>query len=229
MKRAMLALCLLVGMGLAAAQAQGGEGNWLSFSLSREGPPLTRYTVRIEQATGHGFYRSDVQTAVPLPGTSGAETPISVDPQLAKKIFAAVPLVKSNRCDAHDKNLAQTGVKVLRYSADATVFECTYNYGLDDRVNTATTVLLALGETMQYGERLASDLRFSRLGLDSDLDALQSALADGRALEPANIAPVLQAILQDDRVMDRVHRKATRILERSGFAGTQALPGISAR
>ncbi len=143
---------------------------------------------------------------------TAAEVPITVGAPLAKKLFAAVPLVRSQRCDGHNKNIAQTGLKTLRYLQSGTVSECTYNYAADDRVNTATAVFEALAETMQYGERLSSKLRFDRLGLDGEMDSLQTALQQGRALEVGNIASVLASIQNDDRVMERVRRKATHLL-----------------
>ncbi len=139
------------------------------------------------------------------------------------KVFAAVPLVKSNRCDAHRKGIAQTGVKTLRLAGAGAAAECSYNYSEDDRVNVATAVFESVAETMQYGERLRAKLRFDRLGLDAEMDGLQAALKDGRALEVANIAPVLQAIENDDRVMERVRRTASRLLETAGLGSATGI------
>ena len=153
------------------------------------------------------------------PGAEG-EVPIAVPPAVLQRVFAAVPLVRSNRCESHRKNIAQTGTKTLRLLRDGALAECSYNYSEDDRVNAATTVFEAIAETMQYGERLRAKLRFDRLGLDAEMDGLQAALDDGRALEVGNIAPVLQAIQGDDRVMERVRRKAAHLLESAGVLPT---------
>jgi hypothetical protein len=45
------------------------------------------------------------------------------------------------------------------------------------------------------------------------MDSLISENKDGRAIELQNIAPVLQSIVDDDRVMERVRRKAARLLQ----------------
>ena len=139
-----------------------------------------------------------------------------------KKLFAAVPMVEGGRCETHNKSIAKTGVKTLRYVGSGTVAQCVYNYSDDDRVNDATGVFEAIAQTMQYGDRLATKLRFDRLGLDAELDGLQSAVSEGRALEVGNIAPLLQTISQDERVMDRVRRKAERLLQSAGPAQTAA-------
>jgi uncharacterized protein (UPF0147 family) len=45
------------------------------------------------------------------------------------------------------------------------------------------------------------------------MDALVSENAAGRAIEIQNIARTLQSIIDDDRVMERVRRKAARLLQ----------------
>ena len=194
----------------------------LSFTLDRSTSPPTHYTVRVDQDTGHGVYHPEAPA-----GATAADVPVVIDPQTLKKLFAAVPLVRSQRCETHNKHVAQTGTKILRYEADGKLAECTYNYSDEDRVNTATELFEALGETMDLGQRLAAKLRFDRLGLDVEMDNLTSALAEGRALDAGNIAPVLQQIQNDERVMDRVRRKAAHVLEAAGISGTQGAGGPS--
>ncbi len=83
-------------------------------------------------------------------------------------------------------------------------------------------VFEALGETMRFGERLNAKLRFDRLGLDADMDGLQSAVTDGRAIEVGNIIPVLQKVQDDERVMERVRRKAGLLLQMANPATQSA-------
>ncbi len=232
--------------GAAPAQDAGVRpGASLTFTLDRSGTAAVYYSVQLEESTGKGVYRgaapataqaataqaataqaATAQAAVAQaavgtgsPGAEG-EVPIAVPPAVLQRVFAAVPLVRSNRCESHRKNIAQTGTKTLRLLRDGAVAECSYNYSEDDRVNAATTVFEAIAETMQFGERLRAKLRFDRLGLDVEMDGLQAALNDGRALEVGNIAPVLQAIQGDDRVMERVRRKAAHLLESAGVLPT---------
>lgn len=204
----------------------------LSFTLDRSGNPPTRYTIRVEEGTGRGVYHSEAPPVGTVTAASASDVAVVADPTTLKKMFAAVPLVKSQRCETHNKHIAQTGTKTLRYQPDGAAeggrVECTYNYSDEDRVNTATTMFEGLGETMQYGDRLAAKLRFDRLGLDGEMDGLESALRDGRALDAGNIAAVLQAIQNDERVMDRVRRKAAHLLEAAGVPAGQGAGGASA-
>lgn len=193
----------------------------LTFTLERSGAAAVHYSVQLD-TSGHGVYRDlspNAGSALAATGAAGADSGLSltVTPVVLGKAFAAVPLVKSNRCESHRK-VAQTGLKTLRLVQGTVTAECTYNYSEEERVNTATTVFEAVAETMQYGDRLRSKLRFDRLGLDAEMEGLQTALTDGRALEVGNIAPVLQKIQNDDRVMERVRRKAAHLLETAGLA-----------
>ena len=220
-------LCLISAFPVAAS------AQTMSFQLDRQGPPLLRYLIRVDETTGRGSYQAqDAPGSQPgASGSASAEVPITVSAVTLKKMFAAAPLVKGNRCETHIKKIAQTGAKTLRYEFNGSSSECHYNYSDEERVNAATTAFEAVGETMQFGDRLSAKLRFDRLGLDVEMDNLQSALSDGRALMVENIAPVLQSIQNDERVMDRVRRKAARVLESAGVlpAQTPAVPASSDR
>ncbi len=216
-------LCVAVQAQIPAV-AGAGAGRILTFTLDRSGAAAVHYSVELDEATGKGMYvgaGAGVPSATGTPAEAGQ--PIAVPAAVVGKVFAAVPLVKSNRCDAHRKGIAQTGVKTLRLAGAGAAAECSYNYSEDDRVNVATAVFESVAETMQYGERLRAKLRFDRLGLDAEMDGLQAALKDGRALEVANIAPVLQAIENDDRVMERVRRTASRLLETAGLGSATGI------
>ena len=208
---------LLMLHGVASAAGQAG-GRTLQFSLDREGPPLTQYTIAVAE-NGGGVYLGHLVTGAVEPGgQAGDGKAIRVAPAVAKKLFAAVPMVEGGRCETHSKGMAKTGVKTLRYVGAGREGQCVYNYSDDDRVNEATSAFEAIALTMEYGERLAQKLRFDRLGLDAELDGLQTAVNEGRALEVENIAPVLRAITDDERAMDRVRRKAERLLQVPGAA-----------
>ena len=203
------------GVVLASAQ---GPVTTLQFSLDRAGPPLTQYTLTVA-STGEGVYVPKVVGALGPDEAAGHDAELrhlQVSAPAVKTLLAAVPMVEGGRCETHNKNIAKTGTKVLRYKGDARDASCTYNYSDDDRVNEATATFEAIAETLQIGDRLRNELRFDRLGLDSELEGLQAAVTAHHALEVGNIAPVLQSILVDERVMDRVRRRAELLLQGVG-------------
>ena len=193
----------------------------VTFSLDRSGPALMQFKIEVDGATGHGFYGNMTESGIGGVGARAGEMPITVGAPVLKQLFAALPAVVNHRCESHSKNLAQTGKKTLRYRHADAAAECTYNYSDDERVNAATNLFVALAQTIDFGQQLSSNLRFDRLGLDTTMENLESAVKDGRAVEVGNISTVLRAIEEDDRVLERVRRKAAHLLEGAGLAAPQ--------
>ena len=221
-------------VGAAGVGAVKDAGAVLTFTLDRGGPAPEHYSLQLDETTGKGTYRGSATApsaqagSASDPGAGPEGAPVAVSDAVLKKMFAAAPLVRSNRCASHRKGIAQTGVKTLQLTENGTISQCSYNYSDEDRVNTATAAFQGVAATMEYGARLASELRFDRLGLDAEMDVLESALADGRALEVRNIGPVLVAQEEDDRVMERVRRRAAHLLQGAGLPAA-AVPGGEGR
>jgi hypothetical protein len=136
--------------------------------------------------------------------------------------------VAQGKCESRVKGIASTGKKLLTYYRDGHSFGCTFNYSDDPSLNGVARAFMAIVETLQSGERLEHDLRFDRLGLDAEIDALVAENTDGRAIEITSIAKTLQAIIDDDRVMERVKLKAARLLQQPATPAPQ-LPRPIAR
>jgi hypothetical protein len=116
-------------------------------------------------------------------------------------------------CGTRHKNIASTGKKKLTfYDGDQTV-SCAFDYSDDASLEDCSAAFQAMAETLQFSDRLDHAHRFDRLGLDAEMDALVSENAAGRAIELQNIARTLQSIVDDDRVIERVRRKAARLLQ----------------
>jgi len=145
--------------------------------------------------------------------------PLHVSAATVKTAFAARQTIESGQCETHLKGIAQTGKKMLRSFDNDQVSECAFNYSDDAKVRDATDAFMAMVETLQMGEQLAHERRFDRLGLDATLDSLMDEVKAGRAIELQNIAPVLQGIVADERLMERVRSKAAHLLESAGVVG----------
>jgi hypothetical protein len=213
-----IALASAVGYGAASPQASA-TADWKSivFHFSRGGEAPAKFTVSLDSA-GKGFFWQgppdyDVQE-VP----NGSLHAISVGESMLKVAAASLPSVRSGLCETKLKHLAQTGRKTIIIVTKDASPQCEFNYSDDERVNAAESAFQAIAETMQYGDRLQREHRYDRLGLDAEIDSLTSEAQAGRAIELQNIAPVLQSILEDDRVMERVRRKAGRLLQQAGVA-----------
>ena len=115
-------------------------------------------------------------------------------------------------CEASDTRIAFTGKKTVAYAGSDGNGQCSYNWSRDKELNQLAEDLMAIAYTLHEGNRLAIEHTHSRLSLDSELEILQEAAKDHRALEIENIAPVLDAIASDSAVMNRARNRARALL-----------------
>jgi hypothetical protein len=142
--------------------------------------------------------------------------PLTVGQETLQRVRLGEHAAKSGKCETKAKKIAQTGEKTIRFEELGKVAECTFNYSDDQGLMDAIAAFQALAETMQRGERLQHDLRYDRLGLDAEMESLVEAKQSGSAIEIGNLTPILQALIEDDHVIDRVRRRAARLLQDAG-------------
>ena len=198
-----------------AQPADRSNAAWSSveFSVKPRDEAARPWTVHLDPR-GSGNYSEE--------GQSGQQ-PLTISGATLQRIRLGEHRAKSGRCETHQKNIARTGEKTIRYISADRAAACTFNFSDDNGLMDAANAFQAIAETMQAGERLQHDQRFDRLSLDADMDLLLTGIKNGAAIELSNIAPVLQSLADDDHVIDRVRRKAARLLQDSGSAGSSAL------
>jgi hypothetical protein len=200
-----------------AADAPQRQWSAVEFSMKPIDPEGHSWTMRLD-ANGSGSYRE-------ASDTSPGPLPLTVSPSTLERLRRGEHSVKSGHCETRQKNIAKTGEKTIRYEFADHALACTFNYSDDDSLMDAAAAFEAVAETMQAGERLQHDERFDRLGLDAEIDTLVTAVRQGSAIELGNIAPVLHSLVDDDHVIDRVRRKAARLLQDPGsVASTEGDP-----
>jgi hypothetical protein len=214
MRRA-TALMMLSGVILFAAKAALAAGGsalkWTAVELSmipRGDDVAPSWKVRL-QADGAGTYSEG-------PSADSKQMPLTVSAATLERLKQGEHAAKSGKCETKAKNVAKTGEKTIRYEAEEKTAECTFNYSDDAGLMGATAAFLAIADTIQRGERLQHDLRYDRLGLDAEMESLVAAQKDGSAIEIGNIASILQTVVSDDHVIDRVRRRAARLLQDAG-------------
>jgi hypothetical protein len=214
MRRA-TALMMLSGVILFAAKAALAAGGsalkWTAVELSmipRGDDVAPSWKVRL-QADGAGTYSEG-------PSADSKQMPLTVSAATLERLKQGEHAAKSGKCETKAKNVAKTGEKTIRYEAEEKTAECTFNYSDDAGLMGATAAFLAIADTIQRGERLQHDLRYDRLGLDAEMESLVAAQKDGSAIEIGNIASILQTLVSDDHVIDRVRRRAARLLQDAG-------------
>jgi len=121
--------------------------------------------------------------------------------------------IAQDKCETKKKHIAETGKKTITYVFGTALSTCTFNYSDDTDLMAAAAAFQGIAETMRAGEVLARSHRFDRLALDAIIDSFTDEVNGGRAIEVQNIRPVLESIRDDERVMERVRRKAAHLLE----------------
>jgi hypothetical protein len=188
-----------------------GTAGVVSFTFTWPEAPNPHWSIEVyEDGTGRydrleGNAKASAQT----------RRNITLSKPTLDRVRAPYKTVASGNCETRLKHLAQTGEKHIAYTmagSDAWS-SCTFNYSDDKSLMSAAEAFQAIAETMQTGEMLEHTHRFDRLGLDAQLVSLTAEAKDGRAIELQNIAPVLRAIVDDDRVIDRARRMAARLLQ----------------
>ena len=210
MRRA--SILMVAGALLASgAVAEASALKWTAVELSmvpRSDQVSPPWKVRL-QADGAGAYSEGATD-------DAKQMPLTVSAATLEKLKQGEHAAKSGKCETKAKNVAKTGEKTIRYEAADKTAECTFNYSDDVGLMSTTAVFLAIADTIQRGERLQHDLRYDRLGLDAEMEQLVAAQKDGSAIEIGNIASILQALVSDDHVIDRVRRRAARLLQDTG-------------
>lgn len=206
---AILALFLT---GAAFAHTPDAPTTKADIRFSFEDPQLqpSSYSLVIYE-DGSGRY------TVSLGGDSGSqpeERPIRVSDPLRSQLFEAARADHyfAMDCEAPHSRVAFTGKKTLAYTGPDGSGSCTFNYSHKQSLNDIASELMSVAFTLEEGARLKSEHLHDRLSLDSELESLQDAAQNRRALELENIAPELESIANDDAVMQRARRRARALV-----------------
>lgn len=202
------------------AAGSGSAGADPVFEVDYTNPSLSpsHWTMTLHP-DGRGHFRSEVGTA----RTRGIEAPgvdrdFHVSAAYAGHVFE---VVRQHHwfmapCDAHThEKVAFQGWKRFSYSGPEGKGTCEFNYAKDQKIDALSESLGAVASTMVEGARLESLLVHDRLGLDEEMEYLVEAARDGRVQQIETIRGILERLVQDEKVMDRVRQRARELLAQS--------------
>jgi hypothetical protein len=166
---------------------------------------------------GTGHFRSPMGKA-PEGETQSIVAPaidrdFQVSPAFAAGLFNAAERHKwfNEPCESHMK-VAFQGWKTLTYTGPGGQGSCTFNYSRDKDLQSLGESLQAVAATIFEGARLETLLQHDRLGLDQEMEFLTEAAEDGRAQQLCAIRDILERLIQDDGVLERVRKRAKMLL-----------------
>lgn len=145
-----------------------------------------------------------------------APTDFEVSPALVQQMFAlAGELNYFNGIELDvRRRIANLGEKTFRYERGATAHAVVFNYTLHPTASRLLQLFEGLARQIEHRERLERRLRFDRLGIHQALLNLESDLNRGILPEPAMLAPLLESIAADTRVIEMARQRARSLLER---------------
>jgi hypothetical protein len=139
--------------------------------------------------------------------------PVQLSAAFASQVFATARMRKwfAFPCESYMK-VAFQGIKRLSYSGPEGSGTCEYNYSKDKEIEALGNLLIGVEFTILSGARMEKLLQHDRLGLDQELDNLESAAHGGNAVEMGVIRDTLTRIASDEQVMERARRRARQLL-----------------
>jgi hypothetical protein len=223
MRAAWLALTVtaLVLMPAPGAWGEAGRtaGAVVEADFSNPGLSPSHWTLML-RPDGSGHFHSE-RGKVQADGSEGLDASsvdrdIQVSGRFAERVFETAGRHKwfNQECESHLK-VAFQGWKKLSYSGPEGQGTCEFNFSKDKEIQALGDALTAVAETLLEGSRLEMLLQHDRLGLDKETEYLVEASKDGRAQQIGAIRGILERLVGDEDVMERVRKRARILLARA--------------
>jgi hypothetical protein len=213
-----------------AARCQPPSAAQISFHFEWPGTEVPEYTFVIHE-DGAGTYEASVQAMAASPNAARYAKPdaarimthleisYTMPPAFTQRLFTQMHNARLEPdCASKQKNIANTGMKTLTYVSAAGSTQCTFNYTENNSITALAETFEAMSFTLSVGRKLTYDERFDRLGLDHDMNGLVEAAKEHRAQGFSLIASELQSLINNERVMERVRRNASALLDKAALA-----------
>jgi hypothetical protein len=219
-------IVLAVLMAVVAAQPQTTVQpavETIVFKIDHGTNPLPSFTLTIHSdgsALYQASYPPEVPKYSPYAATIQAQPPtqvskaVTLSPAGTAQIFDRVRSTNGFHagCASRAKNIADTGAKTLIYTSSTGTATCSYNFADDKTIVFLTREFQGVAETLDEGRRIERDHRYDRLALDADMQNLLAVVKRGDAVELGSIAPILQSLVDDPQVLERVRTIAAKLL-----------------
>ena len=111
--------------------------------------------------------------------------------------------------------VASTGKKTLTYVDASRHFNTTYDYSEHKAIQEITSIFMGISNTIEHGRKLQFLRRFDKLGLESELKAMEDAAESHSLVEIQLIAPTLESIAEDHAILNIARQRAHRLLAKA--------------
>jgi hypothetical protein len=207
-----------------ALPAFGQAGPVVQVDFSNPGLVPPHWTL-ILHPDGSGHFRSEpgnvptrsMETEdYPKLNAPAQDRDVHVSAQFAQRVFLAARNHKwfNQECESHMK-VAFQGSKKLSYAGPEGQGSCEFNYSSDKEIQALGESLVAVADTIMEGALLETLLQHDRLGLDRETEYMVEASGDGRLQQFGAIREILERLVGDPGVMERVKKRARELLKKA--------------
>ncbi len=218
----LLTFTVLLAGGVCAAQTQSAIRPSVTFDLFWDAATPQSYKITVD-ASGSARYESHTPSR-PAEGRSGSPTEqddfeitFTMSSAARDQIFQAAQELDyfNGDWDFRKHAMANTGKKTLGYSDPTRKFQTVYNYSENKALQKITGIFQGISLTLEHGRKLQYLHRFDKLGLESELSGMEMMAKNNDLAELQLIAPTLQKIADDFRVMHIARQRCQRLLKQA--------------
>ena len=118
--------------------------------------------------------------------------------------------------DFKQHKIAFTGTKTLIYHDAAHNGQTTFNWSQNQDIEQLTNLFIAISNTIEAGRKLDYLIHYDKLGLDHQLEAMETQAGSGQMIELQLLAPPLQEIASNPIYMHIAQQRARHLLQLAG-------------
>jgi len=194
--------------------SRAADSATVSFSLDFPGSDPEHYSISVE-SDGAARYECTARISKDSNDTDSYQSEFKFSGPTRARIFdlAAQAHYFSGKIDSGNHKLAFTGSKKLAYKDGGRSFTADYNYSSLSAVQQLTALFQGVAATLEFGRRLTYDHRYQKLALDDELKSMEAQARAGELSELQSVKSVLQAIYDDNSVMNVGRARAQRLME----------------
>jgi hypothetical protein len=141
----------------------------------------------------------------------------TISPGTAQRIFKDAEQANyfNGSFDFTKHAVANTGRKTLTYADPSRYFQTTFNLSENKAVADLARLFLGISNTVEFGRKLEFKHKYDKLGLESDLKAMEDAMEYHNLAELQLISPTLQSIAEDVSVLNIARTRAKHLLAKA--------------
>jgi len=208
------ALCFCAILLISATLCRAADPATVTFTLDFPNSSPEHYSIAV-QSDGKAHYESSGKISNDSDVRDNYETDFTFSDFTRSRLFqlAAQAHYFSGKVDSGNKKLAFTGAKKLIYKDAQRNGSADYNYSTQAAVQQLTALFQSVSSTLEFGRRLTYYHRYQKLALDAELKSVEDQAKRGGLAELQALTPILQAIYDDNSVINVVRARARRIAE----------------